>query len=174
MSVSEFYEPRKKCKILIFSNLKIKKTMKKYIVGIISYLPDEELGEIRKQQLEKNLRKVYELFPSFPVLIIAQNYNGYIPEHPKTQKVIIKHYTKLGIVKARQILQQELLSYNFDYAILLDDDAIIHGNKSKVKQFLSRFEKANDCYCFRQKAEDAKNSANRYMSAALNFCVISK
>ena len=145
--------------------------MKKYIIGIISYLPDGDLYAKRKCQVEQNLKKLYSLFPNFPILIIAQNYKENLI-YNKNQKIELKYYDKLGIINARYTLQKELLKYDFDYAILLDDDAIIYGTDSL--KFIETFEKYDSGFCFRQRDAKITRSVFRYMKAALNFCVISK
>lgn len=146
--------------------------MKKYIIGIPSYIPSDK-SEIRISRLESTLSQLYNLFPTFPVVIIAQNWNeNFIPRHNDNQQLIIKHYPKLGIVKARYILQKELLNYDFDYALLLDDDAIIYGDN--VEAFLRPFENKENGFCFRTKNLHVKQTCYRYFPAALNLCIISK
>ena len=142
--------------------------MKKYIIGVPSYFPDST-WESRCIEFEKFLHRVEGLFPGFPILIIAQNWKDYTPEH--LSPMIIIRCEKLGIVKARLRLQKELIKQDFDYALLFDDDAVIFGND--VQGFLEPFERFENGFCFRDE-HPKEHNWNRYMAAALNFCVISK
>lgn len=144
--------------------------MKKFIIGIISWLPNDGSRQHRQDRVLKTIETCEQLFKNIPIVIVAQNWQTFTIDKPN---VFIKSYKKgLGIVKARQTLQKQLLKYDFDYAIFLDDDAIIYGNNPKA--FLKHFDRYNDGYCFRYYKEMSDNLFVRYMPASLNLCVISK
>jgi hypothetical protein len=150
------------------------KIFKKYVIGIPSYFPDDKY-EIRAQKLERNLDKLYELFPSFPVVIIAQNWKeDYMPKHNPDQEIHVYRFEKLGIIGARKKLEEVLHDIEFDYAILCDDDAIIYGDKEKVSRFLAPFENRRNGFTFREKNIHNHRSVERYFPAPLALCVISK
>lgn len=139
--------------------------MKKYIIGIPSYFPDDIRDE-RIYRFERLLRTIGKLFPNFPVVIIAQNWKTYTPDTSDIPNELhIVHRDRLGIVGARIALQKELLKYDFDYAILMDDDIIIYGGD--VEGFLKPFEEKDDGFSFNY---DGK----RYVNGPLQMCVISK
>ena len=141
--------------------------MKNFIIGIISWLPRDERRTKRQNHVIKTVERCKKLFKNIPIVIVAQDWDDFTIEG-----VDIKSYDRLGIVGARKTLQEELLKYDFDYAILLDDDATIYGNESK--KFLEHFNEYEDGYCFRPYRDFTPVLKDRYMPAALNLCVISK
>lgn len=149
-------------------------TRKNYIIGIPSYLPDDKY-EIRAKKMEQNLAKLYELFPSVPVVIVAQNWKeDYIPKHNPNQQLDIYRFDKLGIVGARKKLEEVLLGLNFDYAILCDDDVTIYGRKDSVQNFLLPFEQRYNGFAFREINLHTSRTVEKYFPAPLNLCVVSK
>lgn len=99
------------------------------IFGIISYFPDEDTAyhsEIRRERsrrFKELLMKLEVLWPDIDILIIAQNWQNF--ELPIIKnKIITYHYDKLGIVGARKELRKRFLNSDYDYLIMLDDDAI--------------------------------------------------
>lgn len=103
--------------------------MIKKVIGIISYLPDKEPDrELRIDRLNKLVFTLDSLFKDIPVIIISQNWKEYnIP----SEKYLVFKYDRLGILQARKTLREKFLESDYDYLIMLDDDAIIEGNSSK-------------------------------------------
>ena len=97
----------------------------KICFGIPSWLPDKEPDRTqRKERLNRLLKQLNDLWPVIDILIIAQNWQDFKPIETQN-KQIIKTYKPLGILLARKILRDEFLKANYDYIIMLDDDAII-------------------------------------------------
>lgn len=141
--------------------------MKNFIIGIISWLPRDKRRTSRQNRVTKTVERCKKLFKNIPIVIVAQDWDDFTIEG-----IDIKLYDRLGIVGARKTLQEELLKYDFDYAILLDDDATIYGEDSK--KFLEHFNEYENGYCFRPYRDFTPILKDRYMPAALNLCVISK
>ena len=105
--------------------------MLKKVFGIISYFPDPDTDYhafVRKQRSNRCtqlLLQLDELFPEVDIFIIAQNWQEY--ELPKISNniTIFDNCAKLGILTARKTLRQKFLESDYDYLIMLDDDAII-------------------------------------------------
>ena len=102
----------------------------KKVFGIISYFPDNdsdyhiEMRKERTRRCKELLLKLNELWSDIDVLIIAQNWQDF--QLPTTKnKIIIYHYDKLGILGARKELRRRFLNSDYDYLIMLDDDAMI-------------------------------------------------
>lgn len=112
--------------------MKIKK-----IIGIISWLPNDSTREIRKKRLEKLIEKCYNLF-NINVIIIAQNWKDDVKLDDT--KCTVFHYEKLGIVGARKKLREKFLESEFDYLIMLDDDAELIGTKDGAKKYLEQID----------------------------------
>ena len=105
----------------------------KKVIGIISYLPDDEkLRRTRKAKLELLLAQCNSLF-YLPIIIIAQNWDG---SEAVPVNCIIYHYDKLGITGARRELRKRFLESEYDYLIMLDDDCNIIGTAEQAKQYL--------------------------------------
>ena len=141
--------------------------MKNFIIGIISWLPRDDRRTSRKNRVIKTVERCKKLFKDTPIVIVAQDWDDFT-----IKGVDVKKYDRLGIVGARRTLQEALLKYDFDYAILLDDDAVIYGEDSK--KFLSHFDNYEEGFCFRPYRDFTGILRERYMPAALNLCVISK
>lgn len=95
----------------------------KICIGIVSYFPDNlvlRAGRIRR--LKELLLKLDQLFKSFPIIIIAQDWKN---EIVAKDNYLIYNYNKLGILAARRTLRAKFLASDFDYMIMLDDDAMI-------------------------------------------------
>lgn len=100
----------------------------KLVIGIISYLPDDEIARAQRiDRFEKMLEKLGELFPSVPIMVVAQNWGEYAPQHK-----IIKHsYDKLGILLARRTLRKLFLESDYTDMITIDDDCILIGDSGE-------------------------------------------
>lgn len=112
------------------------------VIGILSYLPDdEEIRSYRKNKLLNLIFKCNYLF-SLPIIIIAQNY--------KEDTVNFKNCTlyqykdKLGIVGARKELRKIFLESNYDYLIMLDDDCELVGQSGE--KYLKQIDNNPDCF----------------------------
>ena len=109
------------------------------VIGIISYLPDdEEKRQARFKKLCGLIQTCNQLF-NLPIHIIIQNY--YEEDTKILQKcnncVLSPNYSRLGIVGARKKLREWFLSSPYDCLIMLDDDCEIIGTTEGAKQYLS-------------------------------------
>ena len=92
-------------------------------IGIISYFPDDaKIREERKKRFNKLMYNINTYF-RLPVVIIAQNWrdNDFNVDYDYDID-IVKFNKPLGITGARIELRKKLLSLNYDYFILTDDD----------------------------------------------------
>lgn len=114
----------------------------KICIGIVSYLPDNELRNLRLEHCKRLIEQCDEIF-NVPIIFIAQNYkDGVI-----TSKNFIRYdYNKLGIVGARSKLREKFLESDFDMIILFDDDNEIVGTYEQGQQFLKDLESRKDQY----------------------------
>ena len=111
--------------------------MGKAVIGIISYLPDDE--KIRKHRFTKLANLLYQcnyIFNNLPIMIIAQNWKE--EEFKKISKPNIKgfFYDKLGIVGARNKLREHFLNSLYNYLIMLDDDVSLTGGPIQGIEYL--------------------------------------
>lgn len=119
-------------------------------IGIIS-LDYRKKGEARFFRFKDLLVDLQKVFPEADFVIIAQNYK---PQRLKILKSLtpprrtyIYEFEKgLGITGARRELQKRILELKYDYAILLDDDAVIRPDPVKGKAFLQRLHRADALY----------------------------
>ena len=95
------------------------------VIGIISYLPDDERTRaVRKSRLTTLVAKCRKLFPSCQIIAIAQNWKGF-----SLDGVVAYEYdSPLGILGARRELRKRFLESKYEYLIMLDDDCDIRGN----------------------------------------------
>lgn len=121
----------------------LKNKIIKPCIGIISYLPDDE--EFRKFRLDrcKNLIAQCDEIFNIPIIIICQNYKGDVLN---STNLIRYDYEKLGIFGARDILRQIFLESDFNYIILLDDDAEIVGNYEEGQKLLQKLSERPNTY----------------------------
>lgn len=112
--------------------------MVKKLIGIISYLPDDQ--NIRVPRFSNLLKLLSECFKfELPIMIIAQNWGQEEIKH--LQKLcIIKTYPKLGIVGARRELRKQFISSEFDYLIMLDDDCLLQAEPTGIKDYLAEID----------------------------------
>lgn len=101
------------------------KTLTK-VIGIISYLPNNpQERKIREKRLDALLLQLDELWPSVPILIIAQNWGSYSAPIIANQIIMDRHENGLGILGARNRLREKFLELGYEYLIMLDDDISI-------------------------------------------------
>ncbi len=97
-------------------------------------------------------------------MIIAQQWKYYKLDGKCENKVIRFDYGKLGILGARHTLRKHFLESEFDYIIMLDDDALFELDNSNVaKEYMNEIDKHPNGFCFLQ-----------YTNSQLNLCAISK
>lgn len=108
----------------------------KICIGIISYFPDGDKRNVRIDRANKVIDDCNRLF-NLPILIIAQNWNDL--ECNKSNVTVFK-YDKLGITGARKKLREVFLDSEYDYMIMLDDDAKLVGTQEDAKTYLHQIE----------------------------------
>ena len=103
------------------------------VIGIISWLPNDDTRSIRQKRLEELLVKCDLLF-NLPIIIIAQNWDKSIKI---TENCVIFNFDKLGITEARKRLREKFIESEFDYLIMLDDDSELVGTRDGAQISLS-------------------------------------
>lgn len=100
--------------------------------GIISYFPDNdsdyhiEMRRERSRRFRELLAKIEEYWGDLDIIVIAQNWQDF--ELPQTKnKITVYHYDKLGILGARKELRKKFLETDYDYLIMVDDDAMVNA-----------------------------------------------
>ena len=108
----------------------------KKVIGIVSYLPDDEC--IRQERKDKLKYLIYkcELYFQLPFIIIAQNWNEDDNKTITIKNGNIYHYDKLGIVGARKKLREHFLNSEYNYLIMLDDDCVIDSTSRDSTKYL--------------------------------------
>lgn len=106
------------------------------VIGIISWLPNNETRAVRQERLEGLLKILDNLF-ALPILIVAQNWDDTVKV---TDRCEVKHYPQLGITGARIKLREEFLKSSYDYLIMLDDDADVRGTKDSAKTYMEQID----------------------------------
>lgn len=119
------------------------------IVGIISYLPDDE--KIRQSRITKfkTLIDRCNHFFNIPIWVVAQNYKEDAAQFA-LPNVKLFHYDKLGITGARKQLRELFVNSDQDYLIMLDDDCAIRGIQEEGKKFIDEIEAHPDQYCIKR------------------------
>ena len=108
----------------------------KICIGIISYFPDDNKREIRIERAKKAIEDCNKLF-DLPIIIVAQNWKGVMLYDDNLH---IHRYDKLGITGARKELRKLFLDSEYDYMIMLDDDARLVGTKDDAREYLRTIE----------------------------------
>ena len=108
----------------------------KICIGIISYFPDDDKREIRIERAKKVIEDCNKLF-DLPIIIVAQNWKGVMLYDDNLH---IHRYDKLGITGARKELRKLFLDSEYDYMIMLDDDAKLVGTRSDASLYLDQIE----------------------------------
>ena len=110
------------------------------LIGIISYLPNEQsLREERTELLTNLINKCKRVFPNTDIWVIAQNWKDFTIDD-----VTIFSYNKLGINGARQVLKDKFISSNYDHLIMLDDDCILTMDETDAKLYLQEIREYPD------------------------------
>lgn len=103
-------------------------------IGIISYFPDDpNLRKERVTRANKVIDDCNRLF-NLPIIIIAQNWKNINCIYDNA--TIYKYDNKLGITGARKELRRKFLESNYDYLIMLDDDAKLIGTPEDAKFYI--------------------------------------
>lgn len=133
--------------------------------GIISYFTwDQPERKQRQDRLDRLIKRLSDLWPDIPIMVIAQQWKYYTIEGKCKNKIIRFDYPKLGILGARHTLRKHFLESEFDYIIMLDDDALFELDNSNVaKEYMNEIDKHPNGFCFLQ-----------YANSQLNLCAISK
>lgn len=133
--------------------------------GIISYFTwDQPERRQRQDRLDRLIKRLSDLWPDIPIMVIAQQWKYYTFEGKCKNEIIRFDYPKLGILGARHTLRKHFLESDFDYIIMIDDDAIIElENDTVAKEYIDEIDKHKDGFCFLQ-----------YANSQLNMCAISK
>lgn len=98
------------------------------MIGIISYLPDDEIvRNVRYWRFRGLLRKLKATFPDEKIVVVGQNYTDAEVEQIDLS-IDVRRYAKLGVIGARNTLRQIFLDSNEEYIILYDDDSEICCN----------------------------------------------
>lgn len=113
--------------------------MKTKVIGIISYLPDNEARAIRQKKLETLLVRCDVVF-KLPIMIIAQNWDNTVKTTPSC---VVFNFDKLGITGARKKLREKFLESNYDYLIMLDDDCELIGSRMDGIKYLEQIDYNN-------------------------------
>lgn len=108
----------------------------KICIGIISYFPDGDKRNVRIDRANKVIEDCNKLF-NLPIIIIAQNWHDV---ECKRDNVQLFKYDKLGITGARKKLREIFLDSEYDYMIMLDDDAKLVGTQEDAEIYLHQIE----------------------------------
>ena len=137
------------------------------VIGIISYLPDNDnIRQNRKVKLDKLIADCNRLF-NLPIMLIAQNYREdelwyYINKY---KNIILFYYpNKLGITGARKELRKRFLASEYEYLIMLDDDIELIGNSGK--EYLNQIDSNPNCFI--------ENNKSRLQLFAISKYILSK
>lgn len=149
--------------------------MLKKCFGIISYFPPGTSIKTRRvERLNGLFNRLNELWPDVDIVLVAQNWGDYEPP-AITNNIIVKKYDEgLGIKNARNALRNEILSYGYDYVIMLDDDASIAcDNDHAAEDYMAEIDKHPGGFCFIH-SEDHWHTMDDYARAPLNLCAVSR
>lgn len=147
-------------------------------IGIVSWFPSSEpMRGQRMSRLKRLIAQIDEMLPGLPLIIIAQNWNGFKYKR-KNGSDHIYEYPQLGILGARRVLRQKFLQLGYDYLIMFDDDAILDEDNSHVfTNYLNLMDVNPQGFAFAKKPEfinKDSGSHNPYIDSQLNFCAISR
>lgn len=147
----------------------------KKVIGIISWFPNKQPDrQQRIDRLERLLTQLNDMWPDLPIMIVAQNWQGYEVQSVPQDKLTINRYVELGILGARKKLRKNFLASDFDYLIMFDDDAIIYyDNEDLPQMYLSEIDNHPNGFCF-IKTKNPSTPYNPYADSQLNLCAISR
>lgn len=139
-------------------------------IGIPSWLPDDQKDRLQRiNRLNRLIKQLSDLF-NLPIIFIAQNWKDYKPTYTNT--LHIYQASKLGIMKARNLLRNKFLELGYDYLIMFDDDAIIECMGDANKQYIELLNKNPNGFCFIDGNGSSKYT--KYNDSQLNLCAISR
>ena len=154
--------------------------MLKKCIGIVSYFPDninERMPHLREKRIARFnqlLNRLNDLWPTIDILIVAQNWKDYQLPEITNHIEVIKFDEPLHIIGARTELRKEFLKRDFDYIIMLDDDAIIEvANEQAANDYIEEIDNHPDGFCFIH-SPDHWHTMDDYARAPLNLCAISR
>ena len=151
----------------------------KKVIGMISWFPNDYRRASRIEQVQKTFDQLGELFPTLPIMIIAQNWQD-AQFAIKNQIIMYKYADGLGILGARKELRKRFLQSQYDYLIMVDDDIMIHSDsKETIKEYLRRIDNNPIGFACVKKDNSVSNrrsnhSYQPYAMAELNLCTISR
>lgn len=90
------------------------------LVGVISYLPDNELRTQRFQASSTQMMWLHKLFGDEKIVCVAQNYTN--EECDKEFVEYIKYASGIGAAAARNIILEKFYRSDYDWLFLCDDD----------------------------------------------------
>lgn len=109
----------------------------KKVFGIISYFPNNdsdyhiEMRRERSRRFKELLAKIEEYWSDIDIMVIAQNWQDFQLPTIKN-KVTVYHYGRLGILGARKELRRRFLDTQYDYMIMMDDDAMLSSDNPQA------------------------------------------
>ena len=149
----------------------------KKCIGIVSYFPPENNLQARSKRIKRFtqlISQINNLWPDIDILIIAQNWQDYTLPDISNKVIKFDFDNGLGIVGARRVLRQKFFELNYDYLIMLDDDAIINDcGKEIADKYLEEIDKHPNMFCFIH-SQDHWHKCDDYATAPLNLCAISR
>lgn len=153
--------------------------MLKKCFGIASYFPEENellIRERRSERLTNLLLQLSELWPDIDILIVAQNWKDYQLPNTKNKIIVFKYNDPLTIVGARNTLRSKFLEADYDYIIMLDDDAHIFVDSPEIaKAYMQAIDDNPDKFCFIHDPTGTHwHTMDDYIPAPLNLCAISR
>lgn len=106
-------------------------------IGIVSYIPGDELKRnVRKSRVKRLIKQLNDHF-KLPIIIIAQNW-GDFGISSDCYTAIHYYKDKLGVTNARMELRDKFLRTSYDYMIMLDDDMELSDNQSDYDDYLRK------------------------------------
>ena len=92
------------------------------LIGIISYLPNNELRQQRLTASRLQIEWLNKLLPNEKIISVCQNYKAdELPWHET-----IQFADGIGAGKARNIILTEFYNSDYDWLFLCDDDTIAY------------------------------------------------
>ena len=149
------------------------------VVGIVSWLPDNDTRETRIHDLCRLLSQINHLWSFMHIYIYAQNWDDVIIAQVEAlyQNVHLKKVAgRPGILKARRELRKWLLSTDAQYFILFDDDANISSTNWAEERLLQLMDQNPNGWAFSKHFLPGQKPAkyNPFAHSQLNLCCLSR
>ena len=146
----------------------------KICFGIVSYFPKEQPARKQRQdRLDRLVKQLSNYWPEVPILVVAQDWGHYTLDKKCVNPVYCYHYSKLGILVARQTLRQHFLESQYNYIVMFDDDAIIQIDDAAAPQdYIKEIKNHPNGFCFIK--GNGASPYTPYCDSQLNLCAISK